>query len=74
MGDTNDLMEFVSASLGATMVEIYQWLIDCDFAQQEDPRFAMFVITLFNALGRNCPTEVVSMLAFEDYASRGITG
>ena len=31
MGDTNELMEFLSASLGATLDEIYQRLIDCDF-------------------------------------------
>ena len=48
MGDTNDLMEFVSASLGATLDEIYQRLIDCDFAQ-EDPGLAMCVVALLNA-------------------------
>ena len=67
MGITNDLMEFVSATLGATLVQIYQRLIDCDFAQ-EDPGMAMFVVALLNALGRECrgnrPTEVVLMLAF----------
>ena len=67
MGDTNELMEFLSASLGATLDEIYQRLIDCDFTQ-EDPGLAMFVVALLNALGRegrgNCPTEVVLMLAF----------
>ena len=36
MGDTNELMEFLSASLGATLDEIYQRLIDCDFTR-EDP-------------------------------------
>ena len=65
-GDTNVSMEFLSASLGATLDEIYQRLIDCDFAQ-EDPGLAMFVVALLNALGRggrgNCPTEVVLMLA-----------
>ena len=67
MGDTNELMEFLSASLGATLDEIYQRLIDCDFTR-EDPGLAMFVVALFNALGRegrgNRPTEVVLMLAF----------
>ena len=67
MGDTNDLMAFVSASLGATLDEIYQRLIDCDFAQ-EDPGLAMFVVALLNALGRegrgNRLTEVVLMLAY----------
>ena len=67
MGDTNELMEFLSASLGATLDEIYERLIDCDFTR-EDPGLAMFVVALLNALGRegrgNCPTEVVLMLAF----------
>ena len=67
MGDTNDLMEFVSASLGATLDETYQRLIDCDFAQK-DPGLAMFVVALLNELGRegrgNRPMEVVLMLAF----------
>ena len=67
MGDTNDLMEFLSVSLRATLDEIYQRLIDRDFAQ-EDPGLAMFVVELLNALGRegrgNRPTDVVLMLAF----------
>ena len=67
MGDTNELMEFLSASLGATLDEIYQRLIDYDFTR-EDPGLAMFVVALLNALGRegrgNRPTEVVLMLAF----------
>ena len=67
MGDTNKLMEFLSASLGATLDEIYQRLIDCDFTR-EDPGLAMFVVALLNALGRegrgNRPTEFVLMLAF----------
>ena len=50
MGDTNELMEFLSASLGATLDEIYQRLIDCDFTR-EDPGLAMFVVALLNALG-----------------------
>ena len=67
MGDTNELMEFLSASLEATLDEIYQRLIDCDFTR-EDPGLAMFVVALLNALGREGqgirPTEVVLMLAF----------
>ena len=67
MGDTNELMEFLSASLGATPDEIYQRLIDCDFTR-EDPVLAMFVVALLNALGREGrgkrPTQVVLMLAF----------
>ena len=67
MGNTNELMEFLSASLGATLDELYQRLIDCDFTR-EDPGLAMFVVALLNALGRegrgNRPTEVVLMLAF----------
>ena len=67
MGDTNELMEFLSASLGATLDEISQRLIDCDFTR-EDPGLAKFVVALLNALGRegrgNRPTEVVLMLAF----------
>ena len=54
-------------SLGATLDEIYQRLIDCDFTR-EDPGLAMFVVALLKALGRegrgNRPTEVVLMLAF----------
>ena len=65
-------MEFPSASLGATLDEIYQQLIECDFAQ-EDPGLAMFVVALLKALGRegqvNCPTEVVLMLAFGESGS-----
>ena len=67
MGDTNELMEFLSASLGATLDKIYQRVIDCDFTR-EDPGLAMFVVALLNALGRegrgNHPTEVVLMLGF----------
>ena len=73
MGDTNELMEFLSASLGATLDEIYQRLIDCDFTR-EDPGLAMFLVALLNALGRegrgNFPTEVVLMLAFGESGKR----
>ena len=68
MGYTKwELIEFLSASLGATLDEIYQRLIDCDFTR-EDPGLAMNVVALLNALGRegrgNRPTELVLMLAF----------
>ena len=67
MSDTNELMEFLSASLGATLDEIYQRLIDCDFPR-EDPGLSMFVVALLNALGREGrgtrPTEVVLILVF----------
>ena len=60
-------MEFLSASLGANLDEIYQRLIDCYFAQ-EDPGLAMIVVALLNALGRegrlDRPAEIVLMLAF----------
>ena len=59
----------MSASLGATLDEIYQRLIDCDFVQ-EDPGPTIFVVALLNALGRegrgNRPTEVALMLASGD--------
>ena len=76
MGDTNEKMEFLSASLGATLDHIYHRLIDCDFTR-EDPRLAKFVVALLYALGRegrgNRPTEVVLMLAFgeSETAERG---
>ena len=76
MGDTNELMDFLSASLRAILDEIYQRLIDCDFTR-EDPGLAIFVVALLNALGRegrgNRPTEVVLMLAFGEFgtAERG---
>ena len=31
MSDTNDLMGFISASLGTTLDKVYQRLIDCNF-------------------------------------------
>ena len=69
MGDTNELMEFLSASLGATLDEIYQRLIYCDFTR-EDPGLVMFVVALLNGLGRevrgNRPMEVALMLAFSE--------
>ena len=72
MSDTNYLIEFVSASLGATLDEIYQRPIDCYFAR-EGPGLPMFVVALLNALGRegrvNRPTEVVLMLAFSESGS-----
>ena len=74
MRDTNELMEFLSASLGRTLDEIYQRLIDCDFTREE-PGLAMFVVALFNALGRegrgNRPTEVMLILAYGESGTAG---
>ena len=69
MSDMNDLMDFISASLGTTLEEIYQRLLDCIFAL-EDLELPMFIVELLNAMGRegrwNRPMEVVLMLAFGD--------
>ena len=67
MSDTNDLMNFISASLETTLDEIYQPLVDCNSAL-EDPELAMFTVALLNAMGRegrgDRPMEVVLMLAY----------
>ena len=67
MSDTNDLMDIISVSLVTTLDEIYQRLVDCNFAL-EYTELAMFTIALLNAMGRegrgDRPTEVVLMLAF----------
>ena len=67
MSDTNDLMNFISASLGTTLDEVYQRLIDCNFGLK-DPELAMFTVALLDAMGRenrgDHPTVVVLMLAF----------
>ena len=72
MSDTNDLMDFISASLGTTLEEIYQRLVDCNFAL-EDPDLAMFTVALLNAMGRegrvDHPTEVVLMLAYGEFGT-----
>ena len=69
MSDTNDLMDFISASLGMTLNEIYLRLVDCNFAL-EDPELAMFTVALLNAMVRegrgDRPTDVVLMLAYGD--------
>ena len=69
MSDTNDLMDFISASLRTTLDEIYQCLVDCNFAL-EDPELAMFTVALLNAMGReghgNRPAEVVLILRLGD--------
>ena len=74
MGDTNELMEFLSAGQGATLDEIYQRLIDCDFTREDTGLAAMFVVALLNALRRegrgNRPTEVVLMLAYGESGDR----
>ena len=67
MSDTNDLMDFISASLRTTLDKIYQRLVDCNFSL-EDPELAMFTVALLNAMGReghgDRPTEMVLMLAY----------
>ena len=64
MTDTNDPMNFVSASLGTALDEIYHRLFDCNFGL-EKPELAMFNSALLNAMGREgCvdhPKEVVLM-------------
>ena len=72
MNGTNDLMDFISVSLGTTQDEIYERLVVCNFPL-EDPELAMFTISLLNAMGREGrgyhPTEVVLMLAFGESGS-----
>ena len=67
MSDTNDSMNSISASLGTTLGEVYQLLIDSIF-ELEEPELAIFAVALLSALGRQArgerPTEVVLMLAF----------
>ena len=77
MSDTNNLMDFISASLGTTLDEIYQRLMDCNFAL-EDPELAMFTVALLSAMGREgrgdrSTTEVILMLVFDEFntAERG---
>ena len=69
MSDTNDLMDFISASLGTTLDEIYQLLVDCNFAI-DHPDLAMFTVALLNVMGRegrgDRPTEVILMLAYSE--------
>ena len=60
-------MDFISASLGTTLDEIYQRLLGCNFSL-EDPELAMFTVALLNAMGSegrgDPPTEVVLLLAY----------
>ena len=67
MSDTNDLIDFISITLGTYLDEIYPRLIDCNFGLEE-AELAMFTASLLNAMGREDrgerPTEVVLMLAF----------
>ena len=60
-------MDFISASLGTTLDEIYQRLVGCNFSL-EDSELAMFTVALLNAMGRegrgDRPTEVVFLLAY----------
>ena len=51
IGKTNYLMDFISASLGTTLDEIYQRLVDFSFGL-EDPELAMFTVALLNTMGR----------------------
>ena len=61
------MTDFISESLGTTLDEVYQRLIDCNFGL-EDPELAMITVALLIAMGRESngdhPTEVVLMLAF----------
>ena len=70
MSDTNDLMDFISASLGTTVDEICQLLLDCNFGLA-DTELAMFIVALLNAMGRegrgDRPLEVVLILALGEY-------
>ena len=50
MSNSNDLIDFISASLGTTLDEIYQRLVDCNFVL-EYPDLAMFTVALLNAMG-----------------------
>ena len=42
-------MEFISASPGTALDEIYQRLIDCNFGMK-DPELATFTVALLNAM------------------------
>ena len=65
-------MDFISTILGTTLDEIYQRLVDCNFAL-EDPELAMFTVALLNAMGRegrgDDTTEVLLMLAFGEFGT-----
>ena len=67
MSDTYDLTDFISASLGTTLDEIYQRLIDCNFGKEES-ELVMFTVVLLNAMGRedrgDRPKEVALKLDF----------
>ena len=67
MSDTNNLMDFISASLGTARDGLYYRLADCNFAV-ENPELAVFTVALLNAMEReghaDRSTEVVLMLAF----------
>ena len=60
-------MDHISASLGTTLDEIYQRLVDCN-VRLEDPELAMFTVALLIAMGKEravgTPTEVVLIFAF----------
>ena len=67
MSDRKDLIDFISASQGTSLDEVYQRLIDCYFGL-EDPEKAILTVALLNEMERegrgDRPTEVVLMLAF----------
>ena len=67
MGDTNELMEFLSASLGATLDEIYQRLIDVTSHEKTRGWRCLWSHSSMHWEERVegiAPTEVVLMLAF----------
>ena len=69
MSDTNDLMDFISASLGTVLDEVYQRCIRGVSALDEVYQvYQLFTVALLNALGREArgerPTDVLLMLAF----------
>ena len=61
-------MDFISASLGTALDEIYQRLIDCNFGTEDPVDRFTFTVALPNAMGREGrgyrPTEVALKLAF----------
>ena len=67
MSNTNDLMDFISGSLGTALDEIYQRLVDCNFGL-EDPKLVTFTTALLIAMRRerrgDRSTELVLMMAF----------
>ena len=77
MSDTDELADFISASLGTTLDAVYHRLIYCNFGL-EQPELAMFAVALLKAMGRegreDRPTEVVLKVAFGDPVPPGGAG